>query len=450
MGASSTPEPIDTVNHVESVDLATFDLFDAQIQQEPTKYYAAMRSRAPVFQVPNSRMFIVATHELISTVLRDWETYSSRFGSPGTSSGSVEEAELAALRTRRKAFPAVPTMLTADPPEHSRYRRLVTTAFTPRAVLALEPDIRRIVGELIDAITPDETFDFVSKFAVPLPVAAIAQALGVPADRGEDFKRWSDCTIAPIGARLSLEDRLAAEEGVIDFQHYFADQIEQRKQASANGGAADDLVTRLIRARIDDGEVDDRGQPIDPRPLDTPEILSILQQLLVAGNETTTKLLTEAIRLLGEHPREWQMIRDDASLIPSVVEEALRLSTPTQGMFRRVRRPTELAGVSLEKGDMMILMYASANRDESVFVASDASESPGEFCPHRAALNEHLAFGKGLHFCVGAALSRLEVRVALEELSRRFETISLAETNTYTYHPSFLLRGLISLDLAVS
>ncbi len=437
-----------------SVDLSTFDLFDAQVQQHPAPYYEEMRSSTPVFQVPGTRMFIVATHELITSVLRDWETYSSRFGSPGApagspgSPGSIEEQELAALRLRRNAYPAVPTMLTADPPEHSRYRRLVTSAFTPRAVSALEADIRNIVRALTDSISPGATFEFVTKFAVPLPVAAIARALGVPADRGDDFKRWSDCTIAPIGARLSLEDRLAAEEGVIDFQHYFADQIEQRKVASLQDQPTADLLTRLIHARIDDGELDDLGQPIDPRPLDTPEILSIVQQLLVAGNETTTKLLTEAIRLLAEHPNDWQRIRDDPTLIPAVVEESLRLSTPTQGMFRRVRQPTQLGGVSLDKGDMVILMYASANRDASVFSSTMTTDGPDQFCPHRTGLGEHLAFGKGLHFCVGAALSRLEVRIALEELSQRFESVSLSGNNTFTYHPSFLLRGLITLEVA--
>ena len=170
-------------------------------------------------------------------------------------------------------------------------------------------------------------------------------------------------------------------------------------------------------------------------------MLSIIQQLLVAGNETTTKMLTEMLRLLAEHPAEWEALRADPSQAPAFVEETLRLSTPTQGMFRVVKNDTRLAGVDLPAGAHVVVMFSSANRDGSVFEDSDS------FCPMRDGVSNHLAFGRGIHFCLGAALARLEGRVAAEELAQRLRSFTLSESNDFEYHPSFLLRGLKRLEI---
>jgi cytochrome P450 len=174
------------------------------------------------------------------------------------------------------------------------------------------------------------------------------------------------------------------------------------------------------------------------------EMLSIVQQLLVAGNETTTKMLTEMMRLLAEHPDQWAAVKADPTRVELVIEETLRLSTPTQGMFRIVTRDVELGGVHLAKGSRIVAVYCSANRDESLF------DEPDAFDPDRANLKEHLAFGKGIHFCLGAALSRLEGRIALQELTRRLESFRLAPSNDFAYFPSFMLRGLTHLELEIT
>ncbi|MCH9837101.1 cytochrome P450, partial [bacterium] len=220
-----------------------------------------------------------------------------------------------------------------------------------------------------------------------------------------------------------------------EFQHYFAEQFELRKSTPQ-----DDLLTNLLNARVDDDDSD----VADKRPLDMPEMLSIVQQLLVAGNETTTKLLTETVRLLAENPDQWQQLRDDPSRAPAIVEEALRLSTPTQGMFRIATKDHELEGVQIPKGARIVIVFASANRDVDLFGEPDA------FDPDRDNLRDHLAFGKGIHFCLGAALSRLEGKVALEEFARRVDRFELDESNDFGYHPSFLLRGLKRLDIIVT
>lgn len=413
-------------------DLATFNPFDPETLQCPFPHYAAMREEAPVHFVEAVGIYLVTKYDLVLEVVRDPQTYSSKFGGASMPLPSEDRQKLAEVMA--EGYPRVPTMLTADQPEHTRYRRLVAKAFSPREISALEPEIRQITNALIDSWIDRGSIEFVEEFAVPLPVRVIARALNVPDERLADFKRWSDDSIAGIGTALSIEGRVAAERGVNEFQAYFAEQLEQRRTAPQ-----DDLLTKLLNARIDA----DDPEVTDLRPLDMPEMLSIVQQLLVAGNETTTKMLTEMMRLLGENPDQWQRVKNEPELVDRVVEETLRLATPTQGMFRIATRDTELGGVAIPAGSRIVIAFCSANRDDALF------DDPDAFDLDRDNVREHLAFGKGVHYCLGAGLSRLEGRVALQELSRRIESFRLADSNTYEYFPSFMLRGLTSLDLEI-
>ena len=413
-----------------SVDLESFNPFDPATLQCPFPHYAAMREEAPVHAVAGLGMYMVTRHDLVLEVVRDPTTFSNQFGQTSMPL-PVEERERMA-EVVAEGYQRVPTMLTADPPDHTRYRRLVTKAFTPKEIASLEPAIREITSTLIDSWIDRGRIEFVEDFAVPLPVRVIAKALNVPDERLADFKKWSDDSIAGIGTALGLEGRLAAERGVNDFQRYFAEQLERRRT-----DPQDDLLTNLLNARVGGGE----PGADDDRALDMSEMLSILQQLLVAGNETTTKMLTEMIRLLAEHPGQWRQVQDDPARVELVVEETLRLSTPTQGMFRIATRDVTLGGVEIPAGGRVVVAYCSANRDEALFADPDA------FDPDRDHLKDHLAFGKGIHFCLGAALSRLEGRVALEELSARLDTLTLPASNRFEYFPSFMLRGLTSLDV---
>jgi cytochrome P450 len=419
-----------------SSDLATFNPFDPATLQCPFPHYAQMREEQPVIYIAAMDMYLVTRHDLVLQVIRDVETYSSRFGRASLPLPDEARDRMAAVVA--EGWPRVPTMLTADMPDHTRYRRLISKAFTPRVIAELEPVIRRISTRLIDAWFDAEidsgSIEFVEQFGVPLPVEVIAYALNVPDDRLADFKRWSDDSIAGIGTDISIDQQLDAERGVNEYQHYFAAEFEKRKLEPQ-----DDLLTNLLNARIDD----DDPEVTDKRPLDMAEMLSMVQQLLVAGNETTTKLLTETMRLLGENPDQWRMLQDDPSRAAAIVEEALRMSTPTQGMFRIATKDHELAGVAIPKGARLVIVFASANRDDALY------EEPDSFDPDRENLRDHLAFGKGIHFCLGAALSRLEGKVALEELSKRLDSFTLAGSNDFNYFPSFLLRGLTRLDLDI-
>lgn len=413
-----------------TIDISNFNPFDPETLQCPFPHYAKMREEQPVLKVEGLGIHMVTRHDLVMQVLRDPQTYSSVFG--GTGMPLASEVRKRFEEVFAEGYPRVSTMLTADQPEHTRYRRLVSRAFHPKVIAEMEPVIRSITVRLIDSWIERGRIEFVKDFAVPLPVEVIARALNVPDSRLADFKRWSDDSIAGIGTNISVDERIRAERGVNEFQHYFAEQLEDRRL-----DPRDDILTNLLNARIedDDADVDDK------RPLDVPEMLSIIQQLLVAGNETTTKMLTEMIRLLVENPSEWEKLRKEPARVEKIVEETLRLSTPTQGMWRIVTSDTELGGVALRKGDRIVIVFSSANRDEALY------SDPDSFDPDRENLRDHLAFGKGIHFCLGANLSRLEGKVALEELSRRLETISLPDSNTFEYYPSFMLRGLTKLDL---
>ena len=413
-----------------AVDISTFNPFDPSTQQCPFPHYAQMREEAPVHPVPGLGVHLVTKHDLVMQVLRDPQTYSSMFGGAGMPLSSADREKFAEVMAA--GYPRVPTMLTADQPDHTRYRRLVARAFHPKVIAEMEPIIRQITVELIESWIDKGRIEFVKEFGVPLPVRVIAKALNVPDDRLADFKRWSDDSIAGIGTNITLEQRLQAEYGVNEFQHYFAEQIELRRTHPQ-----DDILTNLLNASIDD----DDPEVTDKRQLDMPEMLSIIQQLLVAGNETTTKSLTEMVRLLAENPEEWAALKADASRAEKVFEETLRLSTPTQGMWRILTKDAELGGVQLTKGQRIIIVFASANRDEALY------DNPDEFDPMRDHLRDNLAFGKGIHFCLGANLSRLEGKVAAEELSKRIDTITLSESNKYQYFPSFMLRGLTDLDI---
>jgi len=389
-----------------------------------------MRIQSPVHQLSGTNVFLITRYDDIVAAARDTETFSNEFVSPGIALGqgsSEISGELAAIRAT--GYPQVPTMLTRDDPAHSRFRRLTTRAFSARRIDSWTADIERICNGLIDGFIDAGEVEFVSALAVPLPVRVIAFALGVPAEREQDFKAWTDHATAAIGADPGDDARLDAARGLVEFQRYFAAELEDRR-----AHPRDDFLTDLLNAEVvDDDGLDDR------RPLDETEMLSILHQLLVAGNETTTALLASAAIELSDKPELRNAIRNDRNALRAVVEELLRLSSPAQGMFRIVRRDVTVADTLIPEGATAILMYGSGNRDAERF------ECPDDFRVDRES-KQHLAFGHGLHFCIGARLSRLEAEIALRQLCQRMDEMWL--TAAPTYKPSFVLSGPLTVPLA--
>lgn len=415
------------------IDLATYDPMDRSIQQCPYSHYAAVRDDGPLFWHEQSAMFFAARHDIVKQILRDTTTFSS-VGSNAKNLGSpAVMAEVA--RIAAQGWPRAETMLTVDPPVHTSYRRLVAQAFSARRIATLEDRVRDIAVDLIDAFPDKGPIDFHSDFAVSLPVRVIHFALNMSDDVIDKIKLWSDAANVALGADPSDEDRIAAAHLALEGQRYWFDEYQKRL-----AHPTDDILSEIAHADYQARDAPDG----ETRKLEFPEIYSILKQLMVAGNETTTKFLNETMRLLIERPAQWDALSADRNaVIHDLVEEGLRMSSPNQGLFRYATVDTEIAGRSIPAGSKIWLMFGAANRDERVFADGEA------FDASRERLNEHLAFGMGRHFCIGAPLSRLEGTVAFDELAKRLYLPTFAPGNSFEYEPSYVLRGLVQLDLLV-
>ena len=391
------------------------------------------REQGPLFFHEPTGMYFASRLDIVGEILRDTETFSSRFANAGTLGENDTMRQV--MEILDEGWPRVDTMLTIDPPHHTRYRKLVSRSFSARRIAALEEKVREIANELIDEFPDKGTIDFHADFAVSFPVRVIRYALNMAPETEGKIKGWSDDAVAALGVKLTDERRLEAARGQVELQKYWFSEYEQRLVAPQ-----DDILSDIAHADFADPDLPDG----ETRKLTYPEVFSIMSQLMVAGNETTTKFLNETIRLLIENPEWWDALEaDPEGAAPGIVEEGLRLSSPNQGLFRRVTCDTSIEGVDIPKGSTVWVMFGAANRDERFFPDSE------NFHADRDNFKDHIAFGKGHHFCIGAPLSRLEGRVAFEELVRRIKRPAFSTGNTFEYEPSFILRGLAALDLEV-
>ncbi|WP_412027174.1 cytochrome P450 [Deinococcus yunweiensis] len=363
--------------------------------QNPFPWYAALRAAAPVMRDPQSGMWMVFDYAGVQRTLSDWKMFSSQRGRP-----QGKDAEHA-LST---------SLISTDPPRHRQLRSLVEQAFTPRQVRALEPRIAELVDELLSAVQGTGGMDFIRDFAYPLPVIVIAEILGIPASDRDAFKRWSDAVVTgdPSGSR---------EMGA-----YFARLIEQRRVEPG-----DDLISGLIAAQLE-GE-----------HLDTQELLGFCILLLVAGNETTTNLLANTLLCWQDAPDAHAQVLADRALLPGTIEESLRFRSPVQSMFRVAAQDVELGGQLIPEGSPVLAWIGAANCDPAQF--PDA----GTFDPARTP-NRHLAFGNGIHFCLGAPLARLEASVALGAVLDRLTNLRVVDTPLEPI-PSQIVYGVKSLPV---
>jgi cytochrome P450 len=407
------------------------DLEDAALTDAPA-YFDLLRLDGPVVWVDELRSFAVTGYDEAVEVLLDTHRFSSQLGDP---KGPLINSRLAEAQSRLAArsqefhdlvaalqpdWRHPPCLLTADPPLHTRQRQVINRLFTPRRVAEMEPRIRELAQELVASFVERGSAELVHEFAVPLPVTVIAEQLGVGTDRLADFKQWSDHLVAPIGNdRLTEEDILEITRSTVEFTRYFLDLLEERRR-----NPRDDFITLLNGTEDPDEDVTEASR------------LSYIAQLLAAGNETSTKMIAEgAARLASDHALA-DSLRASPELIPSFVEEALRLSSPVQGLYRTARHDTEVAGVPIPAGSPVLVWYAAANRDPGSFPA------PNDVDLERSNAPKHIAFGKGKHHCVGAPLARAEGVIAFQVLLEGLPNWQIADDlGGRPFERSYLLRG---------
>jgi cytochrome P450 len=405
--------------------VSEYNFLDPAVVETPFEFHRALREQSPVYEVPGIGLVLVSTYAGVLEVLSDPRRFSSSSG-PAVGGMLPPPRVLAAMA---KGYPQVDTLITCDPPQHIRYRSLVSRAFSGRRVAGMEDYIRGVARELLRGFVREGTIDLVPSFAVPLPLSVIADQLGVPRSDMALFKKWSDDAVAPLGGMIGEDRAVECAESIVEFQHYMAEKIAERRRAPK-----DDILSDLISARLDGAA-----------PLDVPEMLSILQQFLVAGNETTTNLIASAMMLLGQNPDQLALLRANPGLVPNMVEEAVRLESPVQSLFRLATEDTTVQGTPVRKGARIVVMYASANRDASVF------PEPDRFDVRRENAKQNLAFGRGEHFCIGVALARKEAAIAFETLLEGTRDLRLSPgKNDFAHVPSFILRGLKQLFIDVT
>jgi len=400
--------------------LSEYNFFDPELLVCPYEFYKLAQEQAPIMELPSPRtgakLFLVTRYDLVIEILKDTRVFSSNFS---TLLAGKEEHDEELQKISAQGWPQMNTLLTADPPEHERFRALVNKAFTSSRVNKMDDLIEQIVDELIDSFIDRSKCEFVSEFAVPLPIKVIAQQLGVPQADLPKFKQWSDAFIARLGQILSREQEIESAKDVVAFQHYFRDVIDSRQKQPQ-----DDLISDLVQAKV-------AGE----RSLDTAELLSIVQQILVAGNETVTSALAGGMLLLTNNKEQMKLVQTDLSLLENFVEEVLRMESPTAGMWRVVTQDTKLGDVDLKAGSLVMLRFDAANRDSIKFIEGE------RFDVRRHNASNHLSFGHGIHFCLGAMLARKEMQIAYKRLLLRLKNIRLAQEG-YQYLPNVLMRTL--------
>jgi cytochrome P450 len=390
-----------------------FNPFDPDFRANPYPHFPALLDGPPRqlnLMMPTT---LIARYDDVVAVLHDHDGFT------------VRRPEIPG-RQRIDPFGGAPTILTADPPIHSRLRKLVSKAFTPRRVRELEPRVREITADLLSQANNSSEIEAMAALANPLPVIVIAEMLGVSAGDHAQFKQWSNDLISSFGQESITSGPSAAGIAARNaLRGYLAEAIKQR---SAN--PAEDLISALVTAR-DESDA-----------LSEDELLAFVVLLLLAGNETTTNLIGNGLLALCRHPEQQQRLRANRDLIPSAIEEMLRFDPPVQMTLRVPTAATNVSGTDIPAGSLCFILLAAANRDPGHF------PQPENFDVARDP-NEHVAFGEGIHFCLGAPLARLEGAIAMELMLEKFPRLQLANPQAkLEYRGSMALRGLSELRLS--
>ena len=373
--------------------------FSPAVRENPYPYYDWLRREHPVYYNERHDFWVLSRYQDIVKAVRAPEHFSSALG--------------VGLDKRYGL-----SMIAHDPPDHTRLRKLVVKAFTPRQIASYEPRIQAIIDDLLDAVIAKGSFELVEDLAIPLPVMVIAHVLGVDPEYRHDFKRWSDDVVNFTAGNAPPEAREQLRESWGEFRHYFSDMMEARLHHPQN-----DVVTILAQAQ----EAGDS--------LTVLEFLNFCQLLLVAGNETTTNLISNGILAFSAFPDEAQQLRRHPELAKNMVEEVLRYDTPVQLTYRTTTQDVDMHGVAIPSDSKVAILWGSANRDPEVFAEPDRLDLTRD-------PNPHVAFASGIHYCLGASLARLEMRLAMQTLMRRMHRLEIDPDGACERLATALLRGM--------
>lgn len=392
------------------------------VLRDPFPTYKWLRDNAPVYKDPVSGVYIVSRYDDIQAIVTDTETFSNKTNM--LSNSAQLRTDEAAQILREHASPHLDTIVTADPPVHTAYRAIVQDAFRPARITAMTAYIQQICDDQIATFADNGKFEVLSELAIPMPMYIIADQLGVPRDMYESFKRWSDALLMVSDTRLSPETRADCARSIVEMHNYLRQMAGKYRE---NPG--DNVLSDIVTAEF------------EGRKLNDAEVISLATQVLVAGNETTTNTMAMGLQLMIREGLEDEL-HADISKVPQFVEEVLRLTTALQGLYRRSTRDVEVNGTLIPANSPIMLRWAAANRDERRFPDPDTIDL------NRRSPRQHLAFGMGIHYCLGHLLARAELRIAFTTLLTQFRNFRLAdEPNSEEWVIHTFARGMSRLVL---
>ena len=394
----------------------SYDPWSPDVLADPYPHYAWLRNNAPAYHVAEHDIWVISRYADVIASVRDTAVFSSNQGN------SYE---------RRP----VPMLVGLDPPEHTRVRRLVAKHWTPRAISALAPRVERLVAELLDAALAKDEIDFVVDVFEPLPVTLIAEIMGIPTEDWARFRKWSDATVAQMAGPPTEANELL----IVEFAMYFLELVAARQSEFDTGDTNIDDPNDMVGILF--------GRTPDGDRLTPEEIVAMCVLLVVAGNETTTNLMSNmALEVLLHRPEIWEACIADPELVPAFVEEGLRFTSPVQGLFRNTLSEIEIGGATIPADSKVLICYGAANRDTDKW--PDADEFRVDRYPNPLVDTDHVAFASGIHHCLGAHLARLEAITMFDAMARRglrFEQVAEVEWGA---NPS--IRGIRELRARVT
>lgn len=416
-----------------SMTLSDMSLTDPLIQARPQEFYSKLRNEDPVHYDEKLGMWLVSRYDDIVTLLRDPQTFSDKKGYEAQyASGFFEEFKQILEKEGGGFFPDV---IKSDPPEHTRIRKLLDSAFSAHRVKTLEPAITRIIGNLVEQVADKaaagKVIDGVKEFSIPLTIAVICEQLGMNQYDGDKISEWSAAITAQIGRMQNREQMIENAKKVCELQNFIIGQMKDRE-----ANPKEDMISDLVHAHTEDG-----GK------LTFGEAVSLVRALIIAGNDTTATAISNLLFILATQPAVATQLYDnveDERYLTRFIEELLRYAPPVRGLAKMTTRETELGGTKLPKGAHMLVLYGSGNDDERRF------ECPRTFDAARGNVGNHVAFGVGIHRCIGASLARMEIRVAAKELIKRVRDIRLAiPIDQVAYLPTVATHSISSLPITL-